>query len=49
MKEIIDQLENLKSHCEEMRGRDGGSIWARDAAALSLAINYIKVHMRTWY
>lgn len=44
MQEIINQLENLKSHCEDMRGRDGGSIWARDVAALDLAINFIKAH-----
>lgn len=44
MKEVINQLENLKSHCEDMRGSDGGSIWARDVAALDLAINFIKAH-----
>lgn len=44
MKEIINQLENLKSHCEDMRERDGVNIWAKDAAALAIAINFIKTH-----
>ena len=44
MKEIINQLENLRSHCEDMRERDGVNIWAKDAAALAIAINFIKTH-----
>ena len=37
-KEAIEQLENLKSHCEDFRDEHGGDVWAADIEAVDMAI-----------
>jgi mannosyltransferase OCH1-like enzyme len=48
--EIISQLENLKSHCEDMHKRndinDVNDVWKRDVEALTAAIKAIEQQPR---
>ena len=39
-REIIEQLEDLKLHCETMT--EGGDNWEKDIAALEYAINLMR-------
>lgn len=48
--EIISQLENLKSHCEDMHKRndiiDVNDVWKRDVEALTAAIKAVEQQPR---
>ena len=37
--EIVDQLKNLRAHCEDFMGPDSDEIWQQDVEALDYAIN----------
>lgn len=39
-KEVIEQLESLKSHCESMK--DSGEEWEKDVQALDIAIKELE-------
>ncbi len=39
--EIIDQLENLRTHCKDFMGPDSDEIWQQDVEALDYAINLV--------
>lgn len=44
--EIIEQLESLKSHCEDFR-EDEECIWAKDVKALDKAIEVLEKQATT--
>lgn len=39
--EVIDQLDNLRFHCQEM-ARDGSEEWEKDVEALTIAMQQLK-------
>lgn len=46
-KGIVNQLEDLRSHCAEMAdGDDFSDVWDRDVEALTYAINKIKEEIK---
>lgn len=48
LEEVIEQLEDIKSHCEDMTVSGMScDIWRRDAIALGIAIKIIKKTPRT--
>ncbi|MFW5649128.1 MAG: hypothetical protein ACOCG5_08575 [Candidatus Alkaliphilus sp. MAG34] len=47
LEEVINQLINLRGHCEDfMDVNDKNCIWKKDIEALEIAINFVKGNRR---
>jgi len=42
MNELVEQLENLKDHCDSMRSESDNEVWKKDSAAIDQSIQILR-------